>query len=102
MARKLTQREFYRHLVVSLCYSNRVRPAATQHHVDNTLERHSGHHYPERGKKRRDCACAAVVAQERRGTSQTQFLARAQAALLFAFIHASWLTIRKHFLITAH
>ena len=72
-----------------------MRPAATQHHADNTLERLRGHHYSERGKKRRDCVCAAVVAQERKGTSQC--LARAQAALLFASIHASWLTICKHF-----
>ena len=73
VARKLTQRKFYRKLVVSLCHSIPVRPAATQHHADNTLERLRGHHYSERGKKRRDCVCAAVVAQERKGTSQTVF-----------------------------
>ena len=71
--RKLTQREFYRQLVVSLCHSILVRPAATQQHADNTLERLRGHHYSERGKKRRDCTCAAVVAQERKGTSQIVF-----------------------------
>ena len=94
MARKLTQRKFYRQLVVALCHSIPVRPAATQHHADNTLERLCGNHYSERGKE----IARVQLSLPRRGKAlHKQCLARAQAALLFASIHASWLTIRKHF-----
>ena len=55
VARRLTQREFCQQLVASLYQNILVRPAATQHHADNTLERLHGHHYPERGQKRRGC-----------------------------------------------
>ena len=47
------------------------------------------------GRREEIVVCAAVVAQERKGTSQVQFVARAQTALLSASIHASGLTIHK-------
>ena len=53
--RRLTQREFCWQLEMSLCQDIPVRPTATQHHADTTLERLRGNHIPEKGQKRRDC-----------------------------------------------
>ena len=101
VTRKLTQREFYRQLVVSLCHSILVRPVATQQHADNTLERLRGHHYSERGNKRRDCTCAAVVAQERKGTSQSVWQVLRPPSSLHRFMLYG-LPNASTFLITAH
>ena len=97
VVRRLTQREFCRQSVVSLCHSIPVRPAATQHHADNTLERLHVHHYLEMGKKRRDCCVCSCHGPGEENTSQTQFLAHAQTTLPSASIHASGLTICKPF-----
>ena len=53
--RKLTHKEFRRELIVSLCHPfiNSRTPQPTRH--DQTLECLQGRHFPETGRKRRDC-----------------------------------------------
>ena len=93
MVRRLTQREFCRQLVVSLCHSILVRPAATEHHADNTLKMLHGHHYPE--KKRRDCRVCSYRGPGAERHFTNTVLACTQTALLSASFHASGLTILK-------
>ena len=82
--------------MISLCQDILVRPGATQHHADTTLERLRGNHYIQRGDRSEGIAvCAAVAAQEKKGTSQSQFMVRAQSALVSALTHALGLTIHK-------
>ena len=96
VVRILTQREFRHQLVILLCQDILVRPAATQHNADTTLERLRGNHYIQRGDRSEGIAmCAAVTTQEKKGTSQSQFMGRAQSALLSSLTHALGLTIHK-------
>ena len=59
--RPLTQKEFRRELVTTLCHDQHIRMShPTQQRPDQSLERLRGSHFPETSTVRRDCRVCSV------------------------------------------